>query len=436
MEERSSKKIRPKFALTHQELREIRAIACEDELARQVDDGPDSPLMAKASELEKAVGQLRIELTDYDARANVREFLARYLEATVIPQISDPHIERLPGKLRAARRQCYFQLDAMTGRTRALWDAKAGEPLLCPDDAREEAMRLQRRLTETIEELARKGYRVYYGVLTIDNAEAGKLAPRIEKLWRKFKKALKARKPNRPGERIRAKDRPKLFPIGGAIATLECPLSASRTWHPHLNVILITRGFFDWSAWHTQWCAWSKWREIGRTPEQVAAAFRELIKYAVRAVPEKSAAKASEHASAASGEAPGAAGAENGLPPDPKAPGPAMTEWSASEWLEWWRSMKGRRRTRTYGELFGLNVEPESEKREWITIGSADWSGSKYETRWPLLSSIPGDKSILNIRVRYEKWLAERRHPPDWWAELREKCSAVIQRADFLDMTR
>ncbi|MGH7144756.1 MAG: hypothetical protein ACREJ2_11610, partial [Planctomycetota bacterium] len=157
MEERSSKKIRPKFALTHQELREIRAIACEDELARQVDDGPDSPLMAKASELEKAVGQLRIELTDYDARANVREFLARYLEATVIPQISDPHIERLPGKLRAARRQCYFQLDAMTGRTRALWDAKAGEPLLCPDDAREEAMRLQRRLTETIEELARKG---------------------------------------------------------------------------------------------------------------------------------------------------------------------------------------------------------------------------------------------------------------------------------------
>lgn len=412
------------------ELREIAGMAYDEELERQVADGPDSPLMARADELEKAVGQLRLEITDYDARANVREFLAQYLEATVLPEACDRHIERLPRKLRDARRRCWFQLDTKSGKTRAIWDAKAGEPLLCPDDAREEAMRLQRRLTETIGELARKGYRVHYGVLTIENAPPGQLAGRLEKLWRKFRKALKARQANKPGERVRAKDRPKLFPIVGAIATLECPLSASRTWHPHLNVILITRGFFDWSTWHKHWSAWSKWREIGRKPEQVAAAFRELIKYAVRAVPEKSAAKAS----LAHGEASGAARAKNDAPPDPKAPGPAMTEWSCAEWLEWWRSMKGRRRTRTYGELFGLNVEPELNEGAWVTIGDATWSGSKYEARWPLLSSIPGDKSILNIRVRYEKWLAERRHPPDWWAALREKCAAVTQRAAFLEM--
>lgn len=428
--EEDARKIRPKFALTGLELQELKAMAREDELERQVADGPDSPLMAHAEELETAVGQLRIELTDYDTRANVREFLARYLDETVLPGSTDPHLERLPRKLREARRRCWFQLDTKSGKTRAIWDTKAGEPLLCPDDAREEAMRLQRRLTETIGELARKGYRVHYGVLTIENAAPGQLAGRIEKLWRKFRKALKARSPNKPGERVRAKDRPKLFPIVGAIATLECPLSASRTWHPHLNVILITRGFFDWTTWHGHWSAWSKWREIGRKPEQVAAAFRELVKYAVRAVPEKSAAKASS----AYGEAPGAAEAENRTPPDPKAPGPAMTEWSRAEWLEWWSCMKGRRRTRTYGELFGLNVEPELDEGEWVTIGDATWSGSRYEARWPLLSSIPGDKSILNIRVRYQKWLAERQHPPDWWAALKEKCAAVIQRADFLEM--
>ncbi len=445
------------------------ALARDGELEAQREAGPEHPLMQYADELEAGADQLRLEMTGYDERANVRLELARYLERMVIPGCADPRVRKLPEKLRAARQRCWFQLNLQDAGTRIIWDEKAGEPLLCPDDAREEGMRLQRRLEGKLEELARAGYRVYYGVLTIENAEPGELEARIEKLWRKFRRALKAKVETAPGDPRRKKDLPRRFPFLGAIATLEAPLSASRTWHPHLNVIVVTRGYFDWAEWWPYWQCVSHWQLL--KPGNVAAAFRELIKYAVRAVPEKSAAKAkavptcdtctsssaswsaapsatslpqSESKATGSATTIRASGTESTVrsrtsarsssssppstklePPEAssrsrsKAPGPAMVEWTAAEWLEWWAAMKGRRRTRTYGELFGLNVEEELEEGSWVTVGTGTWAGRRFELELTLLECIPGDKSIRNIRERYLAWRASLAHPPDFFEELR-----------------
>lgn len=517
----------------------------EGELQAQREAGAAHELMAHAAELEAAAGQLRLELSGYDARGNVRLEVARYLETVVLPALppearlamlpsapaegeagEKPKRRRktplecvplLPGKLREARRQCWFQMNMEDGGTRTLWDTKAGEPLLCPDDAREESQRLTRRLEGKIEELQRQGLRLYYGVLTIENAAPGHLAARVAKLWRKFQRALKAREPRRQcrpaprlhvhaartctkkswrhslfcrraapmfrppvracARRVRAQRRlpakqlKPLFPIVGALATLEAPLSASRTWHPHLNVILVTRGFFDFGAWWQHWGCVSDWRHL--KPGSVDAAFRELVKYAVRAVPEKSAAKAAEASPCSTPPSPSSSASWPDMPPaDPwtdtsapasaappgaaagmtggessgcstgkrsrsaKAPaGPAMVEWTAAEWLEWWQAMKGRRRTRTYGELYGLNVEAEEEPGRWVTIGKGWWAGTGYRTRIELLECIPGDKSISNIRTRYEKWLQGLTHPPDYYRELARQVAAARDQIRFSALT-
>lgn len=543
-------------------------LARDGELEVQREEGPEHALMGHAEELESAADQLRLELSGYDARGNVRLELARYLETAILPGLG-PQVPELleegqrrrrraplevvaalPEKLREARRRCWFQMNLEDGGTRTLWDQKAGEPLLCPDDAREESQRLTRRLEGKVGELARQGLRVYFAVLTIENAAPGHLEARIAKLWRKFRRALKARQAprralssprihihaertcssrprphrrcrrkstlpppvrqcmalageRRPGfcpRRIRAqrriakKDLPALFPIVGAIASLEAPLSASRTWHPHLNVILVTRGILDYSRWWQHWGCVSDIQHL--KPGNVEAAFRELVKYAVRAVPEKSAAKAagsslcgisspsslpfspapgsgsnfgaSPSATSAgmmvSNSAPSTAGASSAstrapesLSPDrpdgcaaptvtagstptgrgareKKAPGPAMVEWTAREWLEWWCAMKGRRRTRTYGELYGLNVDTEEEPGAWVTIGKGWWAGTGYRMRIELLESIPGDKSILNIRTRWEKFLEGLTHPPNYYRELAEQLRSAREHLDFCDM--
>lgn len=522
------------------------ALVREEELKAQREAGSAHELMARAPQLEAAAGQLRLKLSGYDARANVRLEVARYIEQTVLPELhrralslpvpivtkaesepaeelGEPPARRkrrapldvlplLPNKLRVARREFWCQMNVEDAQgTRIIWDEKAGEPLLCPDDAREEAMRLQRRLEEELEELARQGLRVYYGVLTIENAPPGHLAGRVEKLWRKFKRALKARENPRRAlraprlhvhatrtctkkswrhslscrrappmlrppvrvctrrvvrqRRIPNKQLKPLFPTVGAIATLEAPLSASRTWHPHLNVILVTRGMFDYSAWWKHWGCVSDWRHL--KPGNVAGAFRELIKYAVRAVPEKSAAKAahgestcntslkssfssvdspsdmpsakkartsSSGTTALPSAARSSAAAKGSARSSTHAPGPAMIEWTGSEWLEWWQAMKGRRRTRTYGELYGLNVEPEERSGRWVTIGKGHYTRTGYQVRIELLECIPGDKSILNVRTRYERWLQGMTHPPDFYRELAELSESARQLLAFSTM--
>lgn len=502
--------------LSHLEQLDLRAILRETELAEQREQGRSHPLYEKSAELARAVLKLEDDRSGAESRARVRDQVAEYLDRTVLPGLNDEKLGKVPAKLRAARQQCWYQLNLTNGRTRTIWDAKAGEPLLCPDDARAEGMRLQRRLEDEVEALALKGFRVYYGVLTIENAKLGGLEARVGKLWRAWRKALKAKIDKPKGDPRRKKDLPKRFPFVGAIATLETPLSASRTWHPHLNVILITRGFFNWSDWWQYWGWVSHFQAI--KPGNVAQAFRELVKYAVRAVPEKSAEKATctsyssssflppesssaitangstigaraatngtvfvaaedltcsplplsrSSAQSARSSATSAAAASAGLTASMKAsnmgspsraaasaasssssarsprtrppPGPALIEWRAEEFCEWWHVMKGHRRTRTYGELFGLNVKPEREKDDagaWVTIGKAWWAGLGYRVRYELLECIPGDKSILDVRVRFEKWMAALWRPPDGWGAAAADLEKMHQAIQFSAMDR
>lgn len=493
---------RARYGLTFGEEVDRRAMLRDQELDEQAELGTRHPLFEHGDKIGKAIEAMQPALSDAAKRALVREQVADFLESTVAPAVEGEKLWKLAYKLRAARQECWYQLNLGSGRTRTIWDCKAGEPLLCPDDARQEAMRLQGRLERDVAELARKGYRVYYGVLTIENAEGGHLQSRIEKLWRAWRRALKAKIERAPGDRRRKKDLPKRFPFVGAIATLEAPLSASRTWHPHLNVIVITRGFFDWSDWWKYWRWVSHWKSI--KPGQVEGAFRELIKYAVRAVPEKSQEKAScstssttpspewasslepsaqrcslpsapcstisspplsstgtnspaplarntiapdnsrpMSTSAASETAPVRSASSSTLKPDRvthMAAGPAMVEWTAEEWLEWWAAMKGRRRTRTYGELFGLKTDEKPEDTDdegpWHTIGKGRWTGQGYRSNFALLECIPGDKSILDVRVRYEKWKDSLWRPPDGWGVLHEQLSSINHMLEFAAMDR
>lgn len=456
---------------SHQFDRAERTLDRYDQLEEQQHQGHYHPYLEHAPAMAAAAGQIELELSDHERHANVRCQVGDRFTA-LARELNDPAYGEVADKLYAARRTGVVQLDPQTGDYRKIWDNKAGEPLLCPDDAREAAMRFQRRLCDPVVECKRAGLRVYTGVLTIENAALGGLGRQCKKIWRALPRVLRARqaprrarsdvpadhlRPHRqhahraqrkcrrgripvrarvPGcarrraqqKRVDKKKLPKLFPIEGCLATLEAPLSASRTWHPHLNVIFITRGFFDWGAFNAAWGWWTKFRELEGTPDSVAAAMRELIKYAVRTVPEKSSAKAR----AAAEEGDGAAISK----PDPKAPGPALVEWTTPELVEWWQTMKGMRRTRTYGRLYGLNLADEDEEKHdrWITVGRLHYDGTRFRAWFPLLSSIPGDKSIRDLRARREKYLADLTGPPGEWAQLAAELEEWRQREAFAAM--
>lgn len=418
------------------EQRAVRELDHEEELREQARKGDLHPLAANLDKVESAADVVSKKLAEYEGRAHVRATLADYLERTVLPlTTTDPKIQRLPEKLRGARQRCWSQLNLADGRTRVLWDRKAGEPLLCPDDAREEAQRLKRRLEDEVGELGRQGLRVYYAVLTIENPPAGKLAHQVERLWGRFRQVLKQKVERSPGDTRPKKALPRRFPIEGAIAVLEAPLAWARDWHPHLNVILVTRGRLDWADFHRAWHWVCQFRVL--KPGNIEAAFRELIKYSTRAVPEKSAAKAL----GASPDGAGAVTASERLSTiagsTERPPPPPMVEWTAAEWLEWWSVMKGRRRTRTYGELYGLGERDEKleDSPDWVTIGRAAWSGARYLPDYPLLRSIPGDKS-LRATERLAAWRASlQTGPPTRWAELRERLAAWRQHEAFRAMS-
>ena len=68
-------------------------------------------------------------------------------------------------------------------------------------------------------------------------------------------------------------------------------------------------------------------------PGNLTRTVLELVKYATQPVPTKSAEKRVRRTSDA----------------------PAMTEWPAEQWIEWWRAQQRFRRTRSYGCLYALD---------------------------------------------------------------------------------
>lgn len=350
-----------------------------------------------------AAAQMKLKLPKMSERAHARDRVAEYLKRVVTPLMWKRSHFELADRLLDAR-QSYRRGLMPDGKIIFRWDRKAGLPLLCPDDAREEAMRLSRRIVPHLMAQLRDGCEAHTCVLTWENAPPGQLREVQAAIWRKFNSMMRA---------CKRSDAP--FPIVGAVAVMESPLGAHRDWHPHLNVIFVTNGFLDYGKLRERWHRNLEISKLHGTRESLERSFRELIKYSCRAVPEKS----DDHARRVRLDRNG-----NELPP-----APAMIEWTAREFLEWWEAHRRRRRTRTYRSLYGV---PKPTKLDvsfatWVAIGTRHEHG--YVERCALLGSIPGDKSTTatteNIRQRLKEAWLRLLGPPDHLVRVRQALETI-----------
>jgi hypothetical protein len=346
---------------------------------------------------------MQLKLPKMDERAKARDRVAHFLETKVAPFMVRRSEQALSERLCECRQE-YRRGITPAGKNILRWDRKAGLPLLCPDDAREEAMRLSRRIVPHLMQQLADGAQAHYGVLTWPNATPGQLRETMIKLNRRFYSIIRA---------CKRRDRP--FPIVGAVAVMECPLGWRRDWHPHLNVIFVTDGFFDYGEFRKRWHYNVDLRKLTGTREAIERSFRELIKYSTRAVPEKSADHASKMRVGWNGEE---------IPP-----APSMIEWTPQEFLEWWRAHRRFRRSRTYRSLYGV-AKPEKLDQStvrWVAIGRREWAfDGAFRERSPLLEFIPGDKStVIDVRRALKEAWSKLLGPPDLTSGLADAARAI-----------
>lgn len=305
------------------------------------------------------------KFTRYSERAQVRAAVLARLEGLPADIKAEPWFDALLERMRAARQSATIAVRLADGKRLIRWDVKTGNARLDPDDAREEAKRFNARLGPKLEELAGRGLGITYAVLTMPNAAPGELRRGNAAIFRRFARLMR---------RIKQGKAPDLAGIVGAAAVLEAPLGRGRDWNVHLNVILVHRGWLDWHAFREAWHWNVQFRQVRAQRDSIGAALRELIKYAVQSVAEKSADKARQGTSAA----------------------PPFVEWTDAEIVEWIRAFKRFRRARTYGALFRLPKADKLDLGAFVHVAVARWSraAGRFRLRFPLLDSIPGDKSV------------------------------------------
>jgi hypothetical protein len=356
----------------------------------------------------QVASQMEAPLTHYAERARHRQMLADKIERDVVPLLPLPWVAKIPDKLRNARRTGTFGLNLRSGRGIVLWDEKASLSRLCPDDAREEAKRLEKRYTPAIEQAWAEGCHLQYAVFTMPNFKRGELAKGMKKIFDRFRALIKRKDA----------DGNLVFPeIQGALCVLEAPLGASRDWNVHLNVYLVVKGFCDYrklrDLWH--WNVYFKKLPTGDL-EALKASFRELIKYGVQTTGEKSehhAARDSTRDSSVEWEE-GVLPVDDGSAPSNRAAAPPMLAWTGDELGEWLMAMRGFRRTRSYGSLFGAPKVVPEELADVVWLGSVRLRGGMYALRLRLLDSIPEDKSGSSSALeRWKKYLARVKPPPE-----------------------
>jgi hypothetical protein len=297
-----------------------------------------------------------------ESRNHARQQLADYLEAVVLTsQFCDPwqaKVRTMVERLRLARGWAELKYDPVQQRWLTVWEAKADLPLLCPDDANEEFQRLKRRYLGKLLEWVESGGRIYSMVLTAPHAAPGSLHDMMRERFTGTQQLLK-----------------KLAPVKGSLVVMECPLSARRKWNVHVNVLVLASGYLHYADVRRYWQHNLHITELGSDAELLASSLRELVKYAVRTTPDKSMDESKRAKAIAEG----------------RVPAPAMVEWSASEWLEWWRAHRGFRRTRTSGVLYKVGKPPPQDLDGFIPVGQVVRQGGEYFVRLPLLSSIQWD---------------------------------------------
>lgn len=332
----------------------------------------------------EAQEQLELDLPGYSLNHHIRKQLAKALEERVLPLCGGKWVHNYIDRLRKARWSGAVGYSLAKGKSVVYWDEKAGLSRLCPDDAREEAMRLSRKVLDPLEEHQAAGMALHYAVFTSPNAAPGGLRREMARIMKCFRdRILKAKFP----------DGSLVFPeIKGALCVLEAPLGSARDWNVHLNVILVVDGYLDYEKLQHRWHWNVDVRKLAEGPGVVKGALCELIKYAVAATVSKSAQKAAEAATLRDGT--------------PREPPPPMLEWTGAELLEWLRAMRGFRRTRTYGCLFRLKKPPKEDLGQIVWLGRLDYEGGRYHVRSALLESIPEDKSSgQSVTERYVSML-------------------------------
>ena len=310
----------------------------------------DARVKVDPYQLAEIEADLQITMMDYAARREAEQDLACYIDR-VAGQCLAPDLYQVAQALHDCRQTGAVGIKPDGGHIVA-WDSKCGHVRLCPDESREETQRLAEWYLPALVDFKNEhpAHRIFYAVFTDHNFRPGQLRAGKRYLIEKFKRFLK---PTRPACRVMFRDgpacavprRPKgeqpiseiadrpVADIRGALVIQEDPLSARGDWNVHLNAFLLVRGRFDYAAARAEWGGNVHFQEIDGTPESVRGALLEAIKYSARIVPEKSADKAADGVTEA----------------------PAMTEWPADLWLEWWRAGQGFRRVRSYGCLYGLH---------------------------------------------------------------------------------
>lgn len=332
----------------------------------------------EAVPLLQLIDQKRLPFDEEDYHDNVRKSVARFIEREVLPHVADPRLEKVPMQLREARQKGLVMYRPSDRKFITIWDTKAGIPLLCPDDAREEAMRVQRRYVPTLAAWRNDGKALHKIVLTVPNFAPGKLHEGMRAIFKRFNKII-----------LKSGRFPE---IKGALVVLEAPLGETRDWNVHLNVILMCDGFLEYQKLRDLWLWTFNARRIrGDSVEDIEKELREIIKYPVQAMPSKSA----EHAAGGSRA-------------------PALLDWTGGEFYEWWSAHQHFRRTRSYGLLYGLD-KPEPESLEGFrAVGQVWHDGDRRRRSLTLLNSIPGDKSSGETWVeRYRRAIQRLLGPPD-----------------------
>ena len=324
---------------------------------------PDLPaparrhLTAHAAEARRATQR---KLAGFSKRAVVREAVLARLDVLNQYVGYDRQLFALLDRMRFARHSFTLAVRRSDGKCLRQWDQKSGDARLDPDDAREEAARFSRRVSPAVEKLIAGGARVTYAVFTMPNFAPGELRRGCRTIYRRFSGFLR---------RCKRGKVPGCSGIRGAAVVLEAPLGAGRDWNVHLNVLLVHDGFIDYRALRAAWHWNVELKPVVPTQSGVASALREIIKYSVQSVAEKSAAKAGSRA-------------------------PALVDWTDPELWEWITAFRRFRRTRTYGALYRLPKPEKLDQSEFIPVGFGTWSSRRgsFLLSFPLLDSIPEDK--------------------------------------------
>lgn len=352
-------------------------------------------------EVQDHLAELEGDLSGRAERRRAEQALAARI-AEHAAELHRPDLDELSRSLAECRTEGVAGVGE--GGHQVAWDHKCGQVRLCPDESREETQRVAEWYVPAITEWvqAKATRRVFYVVFTEHNYRRGGLRGGKRHQFARFKDVMQGdvdaspvlwRTVVRNGEKVREtipqrkRKLPRFPGLKGALVIQEDPLSADREWNVHLNAFLLWEGPCDFKQLRQEWGANLHIRQI--KPNGLVKAVLEAVKYSAQIVPTKSADKLAKRQTEA----------------------PAMTEWAAGEFAEWWDAQRGFRRLRSYGCLYALH------RRKW------DAARPERRAAWIKLTSLSYDLAQLAWadlmepdRVQLRKAMEGRtapKEPPD-----------------------